>query len=796
MAFYIFPMKEGERSLDIFKIVGKIALEGSEQFDKDVSNAKGKGVALASAIGNGLATAAKIGSAAIGAASTAIGFMAKESLDKFAEYEQLVGGSKLLFGDAYEYVAEQAKTAYKDVQMSQNEYLQQVNGFATGLKTALGGNEQAAAELAAKIIKAEADVVAATGNSQEAVQNAFNGIMKSNFTMLDNLQLGITPTKEGFQTLIEQVNAYNRTLGKTTNYQIDNLADCQSALVDYIAMQNLSGYAANEAAGSIQGSLAMVKASWQDLLVGFADSSQDLDALISNLVDSATTAARLIVPKLAEILGGMTTAMAEIMPVVCAELPVLMEELLPGIIEGAVGLVAGLVAVAPDLVNSLIGAINQFITEKLPQMFPGLAENLSAVQGYFADIGNYVKETFAPIMGDLQTAFDNVKDKVQPVIDKLKDYIKSGEAAEDASNLLKDAADFLAEVYATVKDLINDTVIAFQDACIWVEEHALGLEILASALGVVATALGVYTIAQAIANAGGIAMVALNASTTVGYYALVAAETVATAATTAFGAAMAFVTSPVTLVVAAIAAVIAIIVLCVKHWDEIKAKAIEIAGVISEKWNEIKEAVSEKVASMLATVTSKFQEIKATVESKVNDVKTKVQETFENIKTAIQDAMDQAKEKVSQIWEDIKSVFSDAVSVGKQLIDDIKQGINNAWEGLKSWFSDLWNGLFGNLTANITVNKRDGTGEHSNATGLNFVPYDGYNTTLHHGEAVLNAVQARAWRRGEVPSNVSQDTTGVLLMILDAIQEGNSHETVLTLNNREFGRAVRRVVNA
>ena len=100
-----------------------------------------------------------------------------------------MGGAELLFGDAYDFIAGRAANAYAHVQMSQNEYLQQVNGFATGLKTALGGNEQAAAELAARIIEAEADVVAATGNSQEAVQNAFNGIMKSNFTMLDNLDI-------------------------------------------------------------------------------------------------------------------------------------------------------------------------------------------------------------------------------------------------------------------------------------------------------------------------------------------------------------------------------------------------------------------------------------------------------------------------------------------------------------------------------------------------------------------------------------------------------------------------------
>lgn len=114
------------------------------------------------------------------------------------------------------------------------------------------------------------------------------GIMKSNYTMLDNLQLGIKPTKEGMQEVIDAVNKWNKANGRATKYQINNLADCQSALVDYIKMQGLAGYAANEAAGTIQGSWAALKGSWQNLLVGFADGNQDLNVLIQNVVDNAT----------------------------------------------------------------------------------------------------------------------------------------------------------------------------------------------------------------------------------------------------------------------------------------------------------------------------------------------------------------------------------------------------------------------------------------------------------------------------------------------------------------------------
>ncbi len=233
----------------------------------------------------------------------------KASLAAYGDYEQLVGGAQLMFGDAYDYINERSRQAYKNVQMSQNDYLRQVNGFATGLKTSMGGNAKAAAELADKIVTAEADVVAATGNSQEAVQNAFNGIMKNNYTMLDNLQLGIVPTKEGFESLIAKVNEWNEQNGRMTDYTIDNLADCQQALVDYIDMQGLSGYAAMESAGTLQGSVSSVRAAWEDLLAAIGAGDQTgVKSATDALLESLETAAENIVPIVENIFDGFVDA--------------------------------------------------------------------------------------------------------------------------------------------------------------------------------------------------------------------------------------------------------------------------------------------------------------------------------------------------------------------------------------------------------------------------------------------------------------------------------------------------------
>lgn len=359
----------GEGHLEIFKLLGKIAISGSDEAKNEINetteHAERKGSKL-------LSTMAKIGTAAIAAGGAAVVAVGKQALSSYADYEQLVGGAQLMFGEAYDYIADKAANAYKTVQMSQNDYLQQVNGFATGLKTALGGNEQAAAELADRIINAEADVVAATGNSQEAVQNAFNGIMKSNYTMLDNLQIGITPTKEGFQEVIDKVNEWNTANGRATEYQIENLADCQSALVDYIEMVGMQGYASREAADTIQGSVASMKGAWSNLLTGIADENADFKTLTSNFVDSLVSVGKNIIPRISVILGGIsqlvTSASTTIIPMVITTIT----DNLPALLQAAVALVG---ALGQGIIDNL-PAITQAAIDILFFLANGLIENL------------------------------------------------------------------------------------------------------------------------------------------------------------------------------------------------------------------------------------------------------------------------------------------------------------------------------------------------------------------------------------------------------------------------------------
>lgn len=235
-------------------------------------------------------------------------------------------------------------------------------------------------------------------------------------------------------------------------------------------------------------------------------------------------------------------------------------------------------------------------------------------------------------------------------------------------------------------------------------------------------------------------------------------------AVTLFNNAMTFVktaiaalTSPTNLVIIGIAALIAIIVLCIKHWDEIKAKAEEVLNAIKVKIDEFKEAVSGKI---------------------------------EEIKQFFSDA-----------WDGIKGFFSDAYDVGSGIVSNILSGIQSVWDTITTWVSNAWASIKSIFTIdlpsiNIGGGGLFGGGNGSvNAGGLDYVPYNGFNATLHRGESVLTAREAERWRSGggdNSLSAVSQPVEIPVSITLDGRTLANQLYKYNITVNRNHGKAMSR----
>lgn len=167
--------------MNLFELFVKIGVD--DQASDKISS-------LSSKLGNGLKTAAKIGAAAVAAAGTAIVAIGKQSIEQYAEYEQLVGGVETLFKTSSDKVMEYAENAYKTAGLSANEYMNTVTSFSASLLQSLGGDTEAAVEYADMAITDMSDNANKMGTSMEMIQNAYQGFAKGNMTMLDNLKLG------------------------------------------------------------------------------------------------------------------------------------------------------------------------------------------------------------------------------------------------------------------------------------------------------------------------------------------------------------------------------------------------------------------------------------------------------------------------------------------------------------------------------------------------------------------------------------------------------------------------------
>nr|DAW16783.1 MAG TPA: tail tape measure protein [Caudoviricetes sp.] len=377
--------------MDVFDLFAKITLDSSE-YEKSLKNAKssasgltglfGKVGSAASTVGKGIFTVAtnvaKVSVAATTAGAAAVSTLTGLAINSYADYEQLVGGVETLYKTSADKVRQYAADAYKTAGLSANEYMNTATTFAAALVSSLGGDTEQAAELANTAISDMSDNANKMGTNISSIQDAYNGFAKQNYTMLDNLKLGYGGTKTEMERLIDDANKLNAAQGKATNYTIDSYADVVSAIHDVQNAMGITGTTAKEASTTIQGSINATKSAWSNLVTGIADDNANFEQLISNFVDSATTAASNIIPRIEVALNGAAKLIESLVPPIMAELPSLIETVLPQLAQSAVNivqtLVTGISANAAQLIDSAIQIIT-VLCNGIYQMLPTVAQS-------------------------------------------------------------------------------------------------------------------------------------------------------------------------------------------------------------------------------------------------------------------------------------------------------------------------------------------------------------------------------------------------------------------------------------
>ena len=398
---------------------------------------------IAGSVGNGLKAAAKIGGAAVVAAGTAVAAMAKQAVDAYANYEQLVGGVETLFSNldgtvsSASVVLENASNAYKTAGMSANQYMETVTSFSAALVSSLKNDYEEAARVSNMAITDMSDNANKMGTSMEAIQNAYQGFAKQNYTMLDNLKLGYGGTKSEMERLLADAEKITGV-----KYDINNLSDVYEAIHAVQTELGITGTTAAEAEKTISGSMGMLKASWQNLLTGLGDSNADLSSLFNNVVTSAETAFNNIVPVVEQALVGIGDLITRVAPIIADKLPAVVEQLIPPLISAATSLISALIVALPDIIGVLIAqlpailsqlwdAIKQLggkLSEVFSELFSAAGKKIksSSLAKAFTDAADKVKAAWESVKTFFSNIWTGIVEAVSPMIDSVVNAFQSG----------------------------------------------------------------------------------------------------------------------------------------------------------------------------------------------------------------------------------------------------------------------------------------------------------------------------------------------------------------------------------
>lgn len=448
--------------MNVFDLSARIGLDSSD-YDRGLNQAESGFSKVANGIKNGIGTIAKVTAAGFTAAAAGVAAISKQAVESYADYEQLVGGVETLFKDSAGKVQEYANQAFKTAGMSANEYMETVTGFSASLLQSLGGDTEKAAVLSDKAITDMSDNANKMGKDIETIKTAYAGFAKQQYQLLDNLSLGYGGTKQEMERLLSDAEKISGI-----HYDISSYADVIDAIHVIQTEMHISGISAEEAAEAVRngtmteaealeamgttakeaattisGSIGMMKSSWQNLITGVADDTQDFDKLIDNFVDSVDTVAGNIMPRVEQALNGVGKLVEKLVPNILERVPELLNNTLPTLISSVTTLMRSLVETVTGNIDTIVqtaGSLTSIGIDLIEKIAEGITENTDAVIDGIARVFNDLIESIGVIAPTLiQAGIELVKKIGEGIIKYTPDLI------DTATTALEDFAAYLAD---------------------------------------------------------------------------------------------------------------------------------------------------------------------------------------------------------------------------------------------------------------------------------------------------------------------------------------------------------------
>ena len=402
-----------------------------------------------SKLGSIASTVGKVAVAGFAALTGAVSSVGAAALSSYADYEQLVGGVDTLFKDASAQVQQYAANAYKTAGMSANTYMETVTGFSATLLQGLGGDTEQAARIADVAIQDMSDNANKMGTDIQMIRDAYQGFAKDNYDMLDNLKLGYGGTQAEMARLINDSGVLGDAMKVTAETVKDVPFDKMIEAIHQVQTEmGITGTTSLEAATTIQGSMSMAKAAWDNFLTGLGRDDVDFSALTTQLLDAIGTVATNVAPRVAiigrniieafpSVLNGLRTVLAPIVLEALAAAWNIAVQALAGLgiqlpaLDGSqlmagIQTVIGFVSDAVSTLREVLGAVGGIVSGALSSAW-------SAVQPFAAFIASSMLPALSSLATGAMTAFGTALPIVQQFGTMLQNLARDSEC-RDAHN--------------------------------------------------------------------------------------------------------------------------------------------------------------------------------------------------------------------------------------------------------------------------------------------------------------------------------------------------------------------------
>ena len=306
------------------KVVGEVDKGTANKISKEMESAGTQG-------GNSFTNAfSKFGKKLVGALGAyeigkAIGETIFNAAAAYANFEQLKGGVEKIFDQADQAaILRDAQNAYKDLNMSVNEYLSAINQVGATFAQTMG--DQKGYDVARKGMKAIADYSSGTGRNLEELNQKYGLIIRSaaSYQSIADQFSGILPaTSADFLAQAQAAGILSDKYKKLTEVPIAEYQEAVTLMLERgVDQMGLLGNTAAETEHTLSGSIAGMKSAWENFLIALGDPEGNIEEAMDGLLQSISAVSQNVIPIVGQIISEMII-----------NLPEMIGELAPVILE-------------------------------------------------------------------------------------------------------------------------------------------------------------------------------------------------------------------------------------------------------------------------------------------------------------------------------------------------------------------------------------------------------------------------------------------------------------------------------